>query len=299
MRRLLVVLLLVFLARPVFAEVEIIPLRHRTVDQILPVLQPLVEPGGAISGMQNQIIIRASSANIADLRRVLASIDTPVRRLLISVRQGRAGGGERRDLSGGATVSAGGGRVSVGEAPRQGGINVRIGETTTREGEQITQQVQTIEGSPAQIRMGTETTLPVQSTTVTPFGTVIQRGVAVREANTGFTVIPRLAGDRVTLEINPQREIPGPGGTVQSQRIVTTASGRLGEWFELGGLTQTQSTQRSGLLADTRELRDDSRSVWVKVDEIRGEEMRVNDLRTDDRRPEERRPEIRRFEERR
>jgi len=28
---------------------EIIPLRHRTVDQVLPALQPLVEPGGALT----------------------------------------------------------------------------------------------------------------------------------------------------------------------------------------------------------------------------------------------------------
>lgn len=269
MRRFLAVFLLSVLALPAFAELEIIPLRNRTVDQVLPVLQPLVEPGGAISGMQNQIIIRASSANIADLRRVLASIDTPVRRLLISVRQSRAGGGERRDIAGGATASSGSGRISVGDAPRQGGVNVRIDDTRTRDGEQLTQQVQTIEGSPALIRVGNETTLPVQSVTTTPFGTVIQRGAVIREANTGFTVIPRLAGDRVTLEINPQREIPGPGGTVQSQRIVTTASGKLGEWFELGGLAQTQSVQRSGILADTRELRDDTRSVWVKVEELR------------------------------
>lgn len=273
MRRFFSVLLFSVLALPALAEVEIIPLRNRTVDQVLPVLQPLVEPGGAISGMQNQIIIRASSANIADLRRVLSSIDTPVRRLLISVRQDSAGGSERRDISGGATVStgsgSGGGRISVGDAPRQGGVNVRIDNTNNRDGEQLTQQVQTIEGSPALIRMGSETTLPVQSVTTTPFGTVIQRGAVIREANTGFTVIPRLAGERVTLEINPQREIPGAGGTVQSQRIVTTANGKLGEWFELGGLTQTQSVQRSGILADTRERRDDTRSVWVKVEELR------------------------------
>lgn len=274
MLRFLLIFLAALLPLQVLAEVEIIPLRHRTVDQVLPVLQPLVEPGGALSGMQNQIIIRASSANIADLRRVLASIDTPVRRLLISVRQELAGSGERREVSvSGAvsgTVSSGGGRVSVGtEPPRRPGIEIRAGDTSTQGGEQITQQVQTIEGSPALIRIGSETTLPVRTQTITPFGTVVQSGVAIREANTGFMVLPRLAGDRVTLEINPQREVPGPGGTVQSQRIVTTASGRLGEWFELGGLSQSRSSQSSGLLSSTRELADDNRRVWVKVEELR------------------------------
>lgn len=278
MRNLVFIVMSALLALPALAEVEIIPLRHRTVDQVLPVLQPLVERGGALSGMQNQIIIRASAANIADLKRVLATIDTPVRRLLISVRQEQSGGGSRRDLAAGGTVSSGGGRVSIGsDAPRQPGLSVRAGETLsvrageteTRGDEQITQQVQTIEGSPALIRIGNETALPVRSITTTPFGTVVRDNVAIREANTGFAVLPRLAGDRVTLELNPQREVPGPGGTVQSQRLVTTVSGRLGEWIELGGLAQTQSSQRSGILADTRELRDEGRRVWVKVEELR------------------------------
>ncbi len=276
MRQFLQCLMLAILALPAAAEVEIIPLRHRTADQVLPVLQPLVERDGALSGMQNQIIIRASAANISDIKRVLASIDTPVRRLLISVRQEQSGSGERRDIAAGGTIaSGGGGRVVIGtDAPRRPGVSVRLGEAGTRGGEQITQQVQTIEGSPAFIRIGSETTLPVSSRTITPFGTVAQSGVAIREANTGFAVLPRLAGDRVTLEISPQREVPGPGGTVHSQRLVTTVSGRLGEWMELGGLTQTQSAQRSGVLADTRELRDEGRRVWVRVEELRTEERR-------------------------
>ena len=45
----------------------------RTIDEAagLPVLRPLVEPGGALSGMNDQLVIRASRANIAELRRVL------------------------------------------------------------------------------------------------------------------------------------------------------------------------------------------------------------------------------------
>jgi type II secretory pathway component GspD/PulD (secretin) len=65
---------------------EIIPLRHRTVDQVLPVLQPLVEPGGALTGQSGQLIVRASPANLAEIKRALEAIDRPLRRLQISVR---------------------------------------------------------------------------------------------------------------------------------------------------------------------------------------------------------------------
>ena len=62
-------LLLLFAGFSAWAELEVISLRHRTVDQVLPVLRPLVESGGALSGMNDQPVIRASRANIAELRQ--------------------------------------------------------------------------------------------------------------------------------------------------------------------------------------------------------------------------------------
>ena len=66
---------------------EIIPLQHRTVEQVLPVLRPLLEPGGTLTGQSNQLIVRASPRNLAEIRSALEAIDRPLRRLQISVRQ--------------------------------------------------------------------------------------------------------------------------------------------------------------------------------------------------------------------
>ena len=54
-------LLLLLLLGPCVAQADvgIIPLRFRTTEQVFPVPQPLVEPGGALSGTQGQM----SSAN--------------------------------------------------------------------------------------------------------------------------------------------------------------------------------------------------------------------------------------------
>ncbi|MBO3704364.1 MAG: hypothetical protein J5W83_17805, partial [Candidatus Accumulibacter sp.] len=38
-------------------ELEIIPLKAKTVDQVLPTLQPLLEPGATLSGMNNQLFL--------------------------------------------------------------------------------------------------------------------------------------------------------------------------------------------------------------------------------------------------
>jgi hypothetical protein len=86
MTRLLVPLL--FLAPAVLAQgtLEVIPLRHRTVEQVLPVLRPLLEPGGAMSGQSYQLI------------------DQPARRLLISVRFDRTQQAARSGVEAGARI---------------------------------------------------------------------------------------------------------------------------------------------------------------------------------------------------
>ncbi|HEY9530001.1 MAG TPA: secretin N-terminal domain-containing protein, partial [Burkholderiales bacterium] len=58
---------------------EIIPLRYRTAEQVLPVLRPLLETGATLTGQRNQLIVRTSSANLAELRQALEAIDRPLR----------------------------------------------------------------------------------------------------------------------------------------------------------------------------------------------------------------------------
>ncbi len=91
MRPFLFFALLLLFAMPALArqQVEIIELRHRTVEDVLPVLQPLLEPGGALSGMSGQLIVRASEGNLAELKKVLTVIDRPPRQLVIHVSQSR------------------------------------------------------------------------------------------------------------------------------------------------------------------------------------------------------------------
>ncbi len=42
---------------------EVISLRHRSAEQLLPQIAPFVEPGGALSGMNDKLFLRASPRN--------------------------------------------------------------------------------------------------------------------------------------------------------------------------------------------------------------------------------------------
>ena len=49
----------------------------------------------------------------------------------------------------------------------------------------------------------------------------------------------------------------------------TEVSARLGEWIEIGGVAQSSSQNRSGILQRGTESSRDLRSVYLKVEELR------------------------------
>jgi len=265
--------LMLLIASVAFAdEVEVIPLQHRTAEDVIPTLRPLVAPGGTVTGMRSTLIIRSTRANIEEIRRVLAALDRAPRRLLISVRQDASGSADRRSVAAGGTVSGSQGSVSVGQgAPAGSGVTARVLDSSRTSDDRIVQQVQALEGSPAYISAGASRPVATRSTTYGPGGVVVSQGVVTQNASTGFTVVPRLAGDRVTLDINPRREtLEGrPPGSVSSSEIATTASGRLGEWIELGGGSRSVSREDRGILSRDSASRQSAGRVWVRVDEIK------------------------------
>ena len=237
---------------PVHAQktvLEVITLKYRTAEQVIPVLEPLIPKPGTLSGLQQQLIVRTTPANLAEIKQVLTTLDAVPRRLLITVRQD-------------AALDSG-----------------RANSTRSLDSDRNTQTLQVLEGSSAFIRTGQAVPLPQQRQVLRTVvngqivGSVID-SVEYRDVMTGFHALPRLAGDRVTLEISPQRDTLStpdqnlPHGSVNVQRITTTVSGRLGEWMEISGLAQGISSEQSVVLGSTRGISTDNRRILIKVDAI-------------------------------
>ena len=53
------------------------------------------------------------------------------------------------------------------------------------------------------------------------------------------------------------------------QRASTTVHGSLGEWIEIGGVSQGLLNRQSGVLGNTRELSGENRRILIRVEEIR------------------------------
>ncbi len=250
-------------------RIELVPLKHRTAEEVIPLLRPLVGSEGGLSGTGYQLILRTTPENLAQIREILKTIDTAPRRLRIIVRQD-----VDIDRSG-ADASASGQviiqRTPAGNTPEvQGGADVSIRSSQANEDTTATQQLMVLEGSPAFIQVGQS--VPMAERHVDRYGRHVQAydSVQYRDVTTGFYVLPRIRGDQVTLEISPHRQALNPrgGGRVDVQEMHTTVSARLGDWIDLGGIAEQQNQQGSGILYSTRDARSDRRRVLVKVEEV-------------------------------
>lgn len=243
-------------------ELEVIPIKHRRAEQLLPQLILFVESGGEIAGTGNTLFLRASPKNRAEIHALVDTLDTPPRRLMISVRQKGDDSGE----AGGADVA---GRVILGDgAPAVRG-EARIDQRERQSRRTVSQQVQTLEGARAAIVNGQTLVLPMRQLTVTPTGVVIAQTIVQQELGTGFSAVPYLNGDRVTLEISPFDDTAGRlPGSVNTQHLVTTVSGRLGEWMPLGGAEIDTRDQRQEILGGDSRAASRQRRLLLKVDEL-------------------------------
>lgn len=261
---------------------EVITLRYRTADQIIPLLEPFLDRSGSLSGMQNQLIVRTSPANLAELRRIIDQVDARPRQLLVTVRQDVDLATARRetDLSGRVGIGDSAGIAVPGSRGRNEGLVVQGGSGDTFVRGRIaardvvasdanTQRVQVLEGNVAFIRIGQSVPVPSRQVVQTPYGTQVVESTQFRDLNTGFQVLPRVAGDTVTVEINPQRERPGRyPGTANVQGVSTVVSAPLGEWMEIGGTSSTGSMQSSGNLGQRSDTGTERRSILLMVQEI-------------------------------
>lgn len=244
-------------------SLDIIDLKHRNAEQLLPQLAPFVEPGGALSGMNDKLFLRASSRNQAEIRKLVGALDTPLRRLMISVRQdGADSAAEGGGSAAGRVVLGGGAPVVSGSA--------RLYQADSRSRREIRQQVQTIDGGRAAIMVGQSFVLPLRQVVLTPAGVVVSESFVQRDLGTGFVAVPRLSGERVTLEISPRDDTPGSlPGSVNVQRLLTTVSGRLGEWLELGGSSGEQSASSGAIGAYSAGSASRQRRLLLMVEELR------------------------------
>lgn len=229
--------------------VEVIRLQHRTAEHVLPLVQPLASPG-TVSGSGNELVVRTTRSNLAELRKVIAELDRAPRQLTVTVRQDA----ELDPASGHASAA-------------------RSYGTRSADSDRSVQRVQVSEGRSAYVYVGESVPVVLRrgGRLVREGGRVVDEPVVmIRETVSGFVVRPRVNGESVSLDIEPRHDLPGTQGrgSVELQRIATTVSGRIGAWIELGAIQALDGPSADGASYATRSAATRPRRILVRVDAL-------------------------------
>jgi hypothetical protein len=250
--------------------IEVIELKARTLDEVLPVVRPLVGGDAAVTGMGNNLIIKASPAQLEAVRKVLAEIDRPPKRLLITVSNQGEGRVSSSGYAGSADIKIGQGQIGIHSPGRPVGdsqARIDLHDSDNRRVRSASQQVQAIEGRPAFISAGVQ--VPVRERQdFSVNGVPYRREVTgLRDVSSGFYVVPRVSGEFVSLEILQHNERrAGSTARTDTQRVGTTVRARLGEWVDLGGIDTSGSSSRTGLGYAARNSELATQQIRVKVE---------------------------------
>ncbi|MGL4272778.1 MAG: secretin N-terminal domain-containing protein [Pseudomonas paracarnis] len=225
------------------AATEVVNLNNRTSAGLLPVAQNFIGKDGTVSAYGNQLIVNAEPARIEGLRALLGQLDTPAKRLLITVDTNE----NNQQNSGDSQTRI----ISYGTASRDGGV----------------QQIQASEGVPALIQVGQS--VPLTTTQQDSYGR-LQNQTQYRNVTQGFYVTASVTGETVHLAISTNRDRMSQErpDVVNVQSTDTTVSGRLGEWIPLAGINrETQADKSSTTRSYSTRGRDDL-TLRVKVDTL-------------------------------
>lgn len=247
-------------------RLEIIELRNRPAEEVIPLVRPLLQPQDALTGTGYQLIIRAAPERIREVRELVRQLDQAQKNLLVTVSAGRAEDLRDREIGASGRIENERGSVTLGDTDEEG-LHGTLRERSTRGQATRASSLRVLEGQSAFIRTGGDVPYVTTAAIITGNRVITSSGVEYRRVETGFYVTPRISGDRVYLHIRPVQQSLQSDQTIATQEAETTISGPVGEWITIGGVAEEERYESSGTVSRQWETRgrDDAISVKVEV----------------------------------
>ena len=227
---------------PAYAETEfkIITLQHRFAEEILPAIKPLVGDDGTATAMQNNLIIRTSRKNMAEIEQLVTSLDNVRENLKITIRRNTNNdmGRSRAEISGrrridNVTVETGSRRIN-----KQNGVVLDIENYQNKSNVSNEQFIRVADGEQAFISVGQSIPYTQEWISLSNRYIGIQRNTAFVNIDTGFAVRPRTVGNQVELEITPRFSQLNQNGFIDFTTLTTIIRVNRDEWLDVAGIMQ-------------------------------------------------------------
>ena len=263
-------------------EIHVITLKHRSAQEIIPVIRPLLGPNDAVSGTDYRLLVRTAEKNLREIERVLAQLDVARRNLTLTVRQGDDASRREtsQELSGEANIGHDA-RVRlpqrtppddrgivIEQQGADGRLRYQAREQRATASDARTQVLRVQDGQRAFIHVGQSVPHVQRIVSLAGRQVTLAQGVEYQNVVTGFEVAPRTQGERVQLEITPRLSaLADPAtGLANFQALRTTVNVRLGEWIDLGGIQGVGEDVRRAVAESAAASGNERRSVWIKVE---------------------------------
>lgn len=264
---------------------EVIPLKYRPAQMLLPSIQAVASADTQITAANNQLILKGDPAQVAQIRMLIEELDTPLSQFRISLRQnngqqysGRAiehdayyqHQNSNSNIKIGTTTLDGkpvhknsGAKVSSTSGNSTYTSTTYVRNRSTQSQGNTQQTINALEGHPARIETGKEIpflNLDTYNSTVTQ---------DYKPVITGFYVTPIASGDdRITLNISAQKQNTNRRNTreVDTAGFSSTVNARLGEWINIGGALESATNHEKAIGKRYRVNSNDEYSLELKVE---------------------------------
>lgn len=249
-------------------EFKIITLQHRFATDILPIIQPLVGSDGAVTGMQNQLIIRASAEKMSEIEQVIANLDVARQNLKITVSRQSNQQAERNGFTMNGRKQSGSIEIGTRSYPKNSADGVQLNIENNQQNSHASSQqfVNVIDGEHAFIRVGQSVPFTQEWLTLTRRYLRMQKTTEFVDISTGFSVRPRIIGDQIELEITPRIAQLNQSGFVDFEELTTIVRVNKGEWLDLGGIMQQKDEVSRAILSQQTQSQSQENQLSIRVE---------------------------------
>jgi type II secretory pathway component GspD/PulD (secretin) len=230
----------------------------------------MVGDDGNASGIDNQLIIRASPERMEMIEQIVATLDSARKNLRITVSHEdlRQSNSNQASISGNARI--GNADINLGQPRRAYGDNnvgIDIEQRQNSASNVGSEFVTVSDGGTAFIRVGQSVPYTQQWLAWTQQYAHIQQTIVYQDITTGFAVRPRLINGQVELEVSPRISSLNSGDVIDFQALSTVVRVTPGQWFDLGGTMQARDNVSRAILSGQGGSVNQESKLMIRVDE--------------------------------
>lgn len=263
---------LVFLQLTINAQAatdfKIIDLQHRFAEDILPIIQPIVGNDGAVTGMQNHLIIRASPEKMIEIEQIISTLDVERQNLKITV-------SHQNNLQNSDDSIAVDGRKLIGNItigtrkyPRNApdGVQLDIENRQSNIRSNGNQFINVMDGERAYIKVGQSVPYTQEWLTLTRRYVSVKKTTEFVDISTGFSVRPRTIGNQIEIEITPRIAQLNQNKYIDFEELSTIIRVNRGEWIDLGSTMQQKDEVSRAILSKNNNEQSQSNALSIRVE---------------------------------